>query len=291
MLWHLATGIFDMKYYQMNGAGNAFAILDGRGEKLKLDKDAVQRIAKSANADQVVSLEHSMRGDIFMRIWNNTGDEVSACGNATRCVGWIMMQERSRDVIKIETEAGLLRASRHGNGETQISVDMGSPLLKWEEIPLSERMDTRGIDLKIGPIDDPYLQLPGCVNMGNPHCTFFTDDLDSLDIPAIGPLIEGHMLFPEKVNAGFAQVIDRKCIRLRVWERDAGLTKACGTGACAAVVAGARKQLVDRACTVLTDGGELFIEWREADDRVIMTGPVELERQALINSPNKPVFK
>ncbi len=270
-----------MKFYQMNGCGNGFAILDGRGERMNLDAAAIQRIANAAGADQVIALEHSMRADIFMRIWNNDGGEVSACGNVSRCVGWLMMKERNRPEIRIETDAGVLIA-RRADEDHMISVDMGSPLLKWEEIPLAERMDTRGIDLKIGPIDAPYLQLPGAVNMGNPHCTFFVDDVDALDIPAIGPLIEGHMLFPEKVNAGFAQVLGPDCIRLRVWERAAGLTKACGTGACAAVVAGVRKNLISRKCTVIVDGGELQIEWRESDDHVIMTGPVELERQANI---------
>lgn len=270
-----------MKYYQMNGCGNAFAILDGRGEQLKLDEGAIQRIARASGADQVIALEHSMRGDVFMRIWNNDGGEVAACGNVTRCVGWLVMNERSKPQAKIETEAGLLIAHRTDK-DNIIAVDMGSPLLKWEEIPLAERMDTRGIDVKIGPIDAPYLQLPGAVNMGNPHCVFFVDDVDALDIEAIGPLIEGHPLFPEKVNAGFAQVLAPDCIRLRVWERGAGLTKACGTGACAAVVAGVRKQLIDRKCTVIVDGGELIIEWRESDDHVIMTGPVELEKKATV---------
>lgn len=267
-----------MKYYQMNGCGNAFAILDGRGRQLHLDEDAVRRIATSANADQVISLEHSMRGDIFMRIWNNTGEEVSACGNATRCVGWLVMNERGKDNVKIETDAGLLLAE--DKGDKRIAVDMGSPLLKWEEIPLAERMDTRAIDVKIGPIDNPYLSLPGAVNMGNPHCTFFVDDIDSIDIEAIGPLVEGHPLFPKKVNAGFAQILSSDRMRLRVWERGAGLTKACGTGACAAVVAASRKNLIERSCTVVVDGGELEIEWRESDDHVIMTGPVEMDKQA-----------
>ena len=270
-----------MKYYQMNGCGNAFAILDGRGARLNMTQSAVARIARSASADQVIALEHSMRGDVFMRIWNSDGGEVSACGNASRCVGWIVMNERGRDDVKIETEAGLLFAERRPEQE-QISVDMGSPLLKWEEIPLAERMDTRGIDIKIGPIDDPHLSMPGAVNMGNPHCTFFVDDLDDVDVAGVGPLVEGHMLFPEKVNAGFAQVITKDHIRLRVWERGAGLTKACGTGACAAVVVGARKGLIDRNCKVTVDGGELFIEWRESDDHVIMTGPIVVEKQVVL---------
>lgn len=265
-----------MKYYQMNGCGNAFAILDGRGARLNMNPPAVARIAQAAGADQVIALEHSMRGDVFMRIWNKDGGEVEACGNASRCVGWIVMNERGRDAVKIETEAGMLSAE--GKGEMMVAVDMGSPLLKWEEIPLAERMDTRGIDLKIGPIDNPAFSLPGAVNMGNPHCTFFVDDIEAVDVEAVGPLVEGHMMFPEKVNAGFAQVLARNKIRLRVWERGAGLTKACGTGACAAVVAGARKSLIDRQCTVILDGGELHIDWRESDDHVIMTGPVAMDK-------------
>ena len=239
--------------------------------------EAVARIASSAEADQVLALEHSMRGDVFMRIWNNDGGEVTACGNATRCVAWLLMRERNQDSVKIETEAGLLLAQR--SSQDLISVDMGSPLLKWEEIPLAERMDTRGIDVKLGPIDAPYLQLPGAVSMGNPHCVFFVDSLDDINVEAIGPLVEGHPLFPEKTNVGFAQLISRSEIRLRVWERGAGLTKACGTGACAAVVAGVRKTLLDRKCLVHVDGGELVIEWRETDDHVIMTGPVEIEKE------------
>ena len=187
------------------------------------------------------------------------------------------MQERNRDIVKIETEAGMLSAEK--TGHMQVAVDMGSPLLKWEEIPLAERMDTRGIDIKIGPIDNPYLSLPGAVNMGNPHCTFFVEDLSTVDIEAVGPLVEGHMMFPEKVNVGFAQIISREEIRLRVWERGAGLTKACGTGACAAVVAGARKNLIDRSCKVNVDGGELHIDWRTIDDHVIMTGPIAVDKQ------------
>lgn len=216
-----------------------------------------------------------MRGDVFMRIWNSNGSEVGACGNAARCAAWLVMEETGADTVKIETEAGLLASER--KGPTQIAVDMGSPLLKWEEIPLAERMDTRGIDLKIGPIDNPVLSLPGAVNMGNPHAVFFVDDIAAVDIETVGPLVEGHMLFPQKVNAGFAQILSPDRIRLRVWERDAGLTQACGSGACAAVVAAHRRGLTDREATVVADGGELHIHWRESDDRVIMTGPIEME--------------
>ena len=158
-----------------------------------------------------------------------------------------------------------------------ITVDMGSPLMGWEDIPLAEKMDVRGVDVKIGPMDNPILSRPAVVSMGNPHAVFFVSDVDAYDIPALGPLVEWHPLFPEGTNVGFAQVIDRNTIRLRVWERGAGLTKACGTGACAALVCAARAKLTERKAKLILDGGELLIEWRESDDRVYMTGPVELE--------------
>lgn len=267
-----------MKIWKMNGAGNAFVIFDGRSEKLDLTPERIRAIAdpkEGAGADQVIAMERSLRGDVFMRIWNNDGSEVSACGNATRCVGWLAMEESGRDQIVIETQAGRLKAER--KGPHMIAVDMGSPLLKWEEIPLAERMDTRGIDLKVGPIDAPYLQLPGAVNMGNPHVVFFVPDVMAIDVKAVGSLVEWHPLFPQGVNVGFAQVKSPTHIRLRVWERGAGLTKSCGTGACAALVAANRKGVTGRRATVTTDGGDLIIDWNEEHDRVIMTGPVELE--------------
>lgn len=267
-----------MKFFKMNGAGNAFVIFDARKEKLALTPDQVRAIAHpdtGAGADQVIAMEPSIRGDVFMRIWNADGDEVEACGNAARCVAWLVMEESGREKLAVETVVGKLAAVRAGR--TQISVDMGSPLLKWEEIPLAERMDTRGIDLKIGPIDAPYLHLPGAVNMGNPHCVFFVPDVASIDVKAVGSLVEWHPLFPQGVNVGFAQINAPDAMRLRVWERGAGLTKACGTGACAAVVAAHRRGLCDRKVTVAMDGGDLHIDWKADHDRVIMTGPVELE--------------
>lgn len=267
-----------MKFYKMNGAGNSFVIFDSREEPLAADADRIRQIADpltGVGADQVIAMENSVRGDVFMRIWNRDGSEAEACGNATRCVAWLMMQESGGGETTVETVAGLL-ASRDA-GEHMVSVDMGSPLLKWEEIPLAERMDTRGIDLKIGPIDDPYMQLPGAVNMGNPHIVFFVPALDEVDVAAAGSLVENHPLFPEGVNVGFAEVIDHETMRLRTWERGVGLTKACGSNICAAVVAANRRNLTGRSVSVHNDGGIVHIEWRESDDHVIMTGPIELE--------------
>lgn len=267
-----------MKFYKMNGAGNSFVIFDAREEALAADPARIRQIADPATgvgADQVIAMEKSLRGDVFMRIWNRDGSEAEACGNATRCVAWLIMQESGGEEATVETVAGLL-ASRDA-GEQLVTVDMGSPLLRWEEIPLSERMDTRGIDLKIGPIDDPYLQLPGAVNMGNPHIVFFVPNLDEVDVAAAGSLVENHPIFPEGVNVGFAQILDADNMRLRTWERGVGLTKACGSNICAAVVAGHRRKLCSRSVSVQNDGGVVHIEWREADDHVLMTGPIELE--------------
>jgi diaminopimelate epimerase len=267
-----------MKFFKMNGAGNSFVIFDARREKLSLTPERIREIADpvtGAGADQIIAMEPSIRGDVFMRIWNKDGGEVAACGNATRCVASLVMEEQGSDALTVETAAGRLAATR--NREGRVSVDMGSPLLKWEEIPLSERMDTRGIDLKVGPQDAPYLQLPGAVNMGNPHCVFFVPDVSKVDVAGIGAMIEHHPLFPQATNVEFVQVNSPRHMRVRVWERGVGITQACGTGACASVVAANRRGLVERSCVVQMDGGDLQVHWREDHDRVILTGPVELE--------------
>jgi diaminopimelate epimerase len=167
-------------------------------------------------------------------------------------------------------------------GDFAVSVDMGRPRLDWREVPLAEEMDTRNIELQVGPIDAPHLHTPGAVSMGNPHVVFFVQDAEAAPVREAGSLIEHHPLFPEGVNVGFAEPRGRDRIRLRVWERGAGLTKACGTGACAALVAAHRRGLVDRSATMELDGGELRIEWRSGDDHVIMTGAVELEGEGVL---------
>ncbi|MEL7129685.1 MAG: diaminopimelate epimerase [Pseudomonadota bacterium] len=265
-----------MKFWKMNGAGNAFMIFDARETPFAPTAEDIRTIAADTRSDQIIALERAVSRDVFMRIWNASGDEVSACGNVSRCVGEILLEETGKDQVTIQTAADILKAFRAEDG--LITVDMGSPLLGWEDIPLSEAMDVRGVDVKIGPMEAPILSRPAVVSMGNPHAVFFVDDIDAYDIPQIGPLVEWHPLFPEGVNVGFAQVIDRQTIRLRVWERGAGLTLACGTGACAALVCAARAGRTGRTARLILDGGELTIDWREDTDRVMMTGPVELEK-------------
>ncbi len=267
-------------FLKMNGLGNDFVVVEARGEAFRPTPAEARAIADRVNGvgcDQLIAIEPTSRADAFMRIWNADGGQVDACGNATRCVAWLLMEAAGRDDVVIETQAGLLSAVR-AEGDKRISVDMGPPLLRWDQIPLAEEMDTTGFELQVGPIDAPHLHTPGAVNMGNPHVVFFVDEepSDAL-VNGSGSLIEHHPMLPEAANVGFAFVKSPDRIRLRVWERGVGMTKACGTGACAALVAASRRGLTGRSATIEMDGGELHIDWREDDGHVIMTGPVALE--------------
>jgi diaminopimelate epimerase len=266
-------------FLKMNGLGNEFVVVQADSGPFRPSADQVRawadREAGGPGFDQLISIEPSADADAFMRVWNADGGQVETCGNALRCVGWLLMEAAGVGHVSIDTAAGQVDAAR--GGEKLVSVDMGEPRLNWDQIPLEEEMDTRGIELQVGPIDAPLFHTPGAVNMGNPHVVFFVTDIDKVDVRAVGSLVEHHPLFPQGVNVGFAQPKGRDRIRLRVWERGAGLTKACGTGACAALVACARRGLTDRKATLELDGGELTIEWRESDGHVIMTGPISVD--------------
>ena len=266
-------------FLKMNGLGNDFVVVEARSEPFAPSAEEVRAIADregGIGCDQLIAIEPaSGEADVRVRFWNADGEEVGACGNGSRCVGWLVMEAAGRDEAVLEVGDRLLRTTRAGDG--LVSVDMGEPGLDWTDIPLEEPMDTRGIELQVGPIDAPLLHTPGAVSMGNPHVVFFVDDIDTAPVREVGPMIEHHRLFPEGVNVGFAQVKARDHIRLRVWERGAGLPRACGTGACAALVACARRGLTDRTARLELDGGDLTIEWRAADNHVIMTGPASLD--------------
>lgn len=269
----------------MHGAGNAIVVLDLRGTALRVSAAEARAIAADPGStfDQLMVLHDPVTPgtDAFMRIYNTDGSESGACGNGTRCVAYAMLDdpamarpaEGSR--LLLETSAGRVGVRR--NSERSFTVDMGKPRLAWDEIPLAEPFpDTRRIELQVGPIDAPVLHSPGVVNMGNPHAVFFVDsDPDGYDLVRVGPLLENHPVFPERANISVAQVLGREAIKLRVWERGAGLTLACGTAACATVVAASRLRMIGRQATVSLPGGDLFVEWR-ADDHVLMTGPVAL---------------
>ena len=268
----------------MNGAGNRFGVFDARGHEgfTMTEAHAIATAKKDGpmgplGADQIIIMRPPKSGeaDVFMEIWNAQGFEVDACGNASRCIPWLFMKESGKDKTVLQTNAGLLQTKR--TGALAVSVDMGAPKLEWNEIPLKEYMDTRVVDVKVGPIDAPLLARPGAVNMGNPHCVFFVENAEKVAAEKIGPMIEFHPLFPQQANIGFAEIRSASEIRLRVWERGVGLTKACGTGACAALVAAHRQSRTGRKADVIMDGGALQIEWQEDNNHVIMNGPVALE--------------
>jgi diaminopimelate epimerase len=265
-------------FRKMNGLGNDFVVLDARARPLALGEDAVRDIAdrkEGIGCDQIIALEPSRRADVFMRIWNSDGGEVGACGNAARCVASLIAAERGERKVSIETESGMLSAAVNRDGS--VTIDMDAPRFAWNEIPLSEPApDTRRIDLQIGP-EDPVLRSPSVVNVGNPHCLFFVDDVKAHDLARFGPMLEHHPLFPERANISLVQVLGPDAIKVRTWERGAGLTRACGTAACAAAVAAARRELTAREVKVSLPGGDLLIEWRESDGHILMTGPYALD--------------
>jgi diaminopimelate epimerase len=272
-------------FRKMNGLGNEFAVFDGRSGPVSLSAEAIRKLGQpnAIGFDQMITLERPKAGaDVFMRIHNRDGGEVDACGNATRCVGWLVMGEKGVTSATIETNAGLLRAFESGKPET-VSVDMGKPRFAWNEIPLAEEFrDTRAIELQIGPIDAPILHSPSAVSMGNPHAIFWVDDVDAFDLGRFGPLLENHPIFPDRANISLAHVTARDAVTVKTWERGVGLTKACGTAACAAAVAAMRKKLTDNKVTVTLPGGPLLVEWRD-DGHVWMTGPVETEFEGTID--------
>ena len=271
-------------FVKMNGAGNDFVVVNALEQPFGPTEDQIRTLGDRETGegfDQLIAIEPSATADAFMRVWNADGSMVETCGNALRCVGWLLMQANGADRVVIDTAGGATTATRAG--DHRVTVDMGKPRLDWTQVPLAEEMDTRGIELQVGPIDAPILHTPGAVSMGNPHVVFFTDRQDDGFVTGSGSLVEHHPLFPQGVNVGFANVLDRDHIRLRVWERGAGLTKACGTGACAALVATARRGLTERKATVVVDGGELIIDWDATTDHVLMTGPVEVERTGVLS--------
>ncbi|SDR12192.1 diaminopimelate epimerase [Brevundimonas sp. 374] len=271
-------------FVKMNGAGNDFVVVNALEQPFAPSEDQIRALGDRQTGegfDQLIAIEPSDTADAFMRVWNADGSMVETCGNALRCVGWLLMQANASDRVVIDTAGGPTTATRAG--DHRVTVDMGKPRLDWTQVPLAEEMDTRGIELQVGPIDAPILHTPGAVSMGNPHVVFFTDRQDDGFVTGSGSLVEHHPLFPQGVNVGFANVLDRDHIRLRVWERGAGLTKACGTGACAALVATARRGLTERKATVVVDGGELVIDWDVETDHVLMTGPVEIERTGVLS--------
>ncbi len=268
-------------FVKMNGIGNEIVIVDMRRDSDgRISAADARAVAQPAGApyDQLMALypPRTPGTDAFIRIYNNDGSEAGACGNGMRCVASLVAGESHKSSLTFETSAGLLNCTRNPDGT--FTVDMGRPRFAWNEIPLAEEFrDTRAIELQIGPIDKPVLHSPSVVNMGNPHAVFWVDDVSAYDLHRFGPLLENHPMFPERANITLAHIVSRDHIVIRTWERGAGLTKACGSAACAAAVAAARLKRTNRKVIVTLPGGDLTIEWRERDDHVLMTGLAEFE--------------
>ena len=265
-------------FVKMNGLGNEIIVVDMRARPQDITAAEARAAAAAAAYDQLMAIYPSrLTGtDAYVCIFNNDGSEAGACGNGMRCVAEILFKENRKSVLTIETRAGLLKC-RQGRTALTYTVDMGRPRFKWNEIPLAREFhDTRAIELQIGPIDRPILHSPSVASMGNPHAVFWVADVNAYDLGKIGPLLENHPIFPDRANISLAQVISRDRLVVRTWERGAGLTRACGSAACAAVVCAIRIGRTDRKVTVTLPGGDLDIEWHE-DDHVLMTGPIEYE--------------
>lgn len=258
-------------FLKMHGIGNDFVVIDGRRRQLDLSRRQARAIADrrtGVGGDQLIVIEppRDRQADAFMRIYNSDGGQAEACGNATRCVASLVMDETGAAHAIIETVAGLLDCEAAENG--QVSVDMGQAGLDWRDIPTARAIDTAHLDISSGPLQDPV-----GVGMGNPHAVFFVDDADAVDLAVHGPAMENHPIFPQRANIGVATILSRREIRLRVWERGVGETLACGSGACAAIVAAVRRGLCGREADVHLNGGILQMQWL-ADGHVLMTGPV-----------------
>jgi len=257
-------------FVKMHGLGNDFVVLDGRREAIALGAEGATKLADrhtGIGCDQVILIEPPRHpaARVKMIIRNSDGGEAGACGNAARCVADLIRRQTGDVGVRIETIAGLLETEVMPDG--RVAVDMGPARTDWHEIPLAYATQTDRVGLALGPLSAPV-----CTNIGNPHATFFVDDVEAIDLVELGPILERHPLFPERANIGIAEVRDRRHIRLRVWERGSGLTRACGSGACAALVAAHRRRLAERRAVVELDGGTLDIVWRE-NGHVLMTGP------------------
>jgi diaminopimelate epimerase len=274
-------------FLKMHGLGNDFVVIDARREPFSPTAAQAQRIAdrhRGVGFDQLILIEPPRRREAaaFLRFLNSDGSESGACGNGTRCLAWLLMTEAETDKITLEARGGLLPCELLDDG--RVRVDMGEARTNWKEIPLAEKRDTLHLEIAAGPLKDPV-----GVSMGNPHAVFFVEDAEEIDLDSLGPGLEHHSLFPERANIGVASLIGKNALRLRVWERGAGITLACGSGACAAAVAACRRGLTGRKVAITVDGSldeetgeDLEIEWRKSDGHVLMTGPYALGFQGLL---------
>ena len=268
--------------YKMDGLGNDFIIFDGRAKPILLTKDQIIKISNRNNigCDQVILIQKDKNSNAYLKFYNSDGGEISACGNGSRCVAYFLMKEYKNEKISLRTNAGILEAKLNIND--LVSINMGRPNFNWNEIPLLKNMNNKNLELKISNIEGKEIVGGFSLNVGNPHVVFFVEDLNKFNLEDIGPKIENHYFFPEKCNVTLAKIKNKKNIEVKVWERGAGLTKACGTAACAAAVSGAILNLNDRSVNIEFSTGILNIDWKN-DNNIHMTGEVSEVKKIEIN--------
>ncbi len=272
----------NLEAYKMDGLGNDFIIFDRREKYISLTKDQIVKISDRNNigCDQVIFIDKDENSNAFLKFYNSDGGEISACGNGSRCVAYLLMKENKNKEILIKTRVGILQAKL--NDKNQVTINMGQPKFDWNKIPLLKNMDNKNLKIKINNISGKEIVGGFSLSIGNPHVIFFVEDLNQFDLKEIGPKIENHSYFPEKCNVTLANIKNKNHIKVKVWERGAGITKACGTAACATAVAGSFQKLNERCVDIEFPEGILNIDWKE-NNNVYMTGEVSEVKKIIVN--------
>ena len=272
----------NLEAYKMDGLGNDFIIFDNRKKSIFLTKDQIIKISNRNNigCDQVIFIDKDEKSNSFIKFFNSDGGETSACGNGSRCVAYLLMSENNSKKISLRTKIGILDAEL--NEKNLVSINMGQPNFKWDAIPLIKKMDNKNLKIKINNKDGKEIIGGFSLSVGNPHIIFFVEDLDQFNLEEIGPKIENHNYFPEKCNVTLANVKNKKHIKVKVWERGAGLTKACGTAACATAISGSVLKLIERNADIEFSEGFLNINWK-SNNNIYMTGEVSKVKKIMVN--------
>ena len=268
--------------YKMDGLGNDFIIFDQRKKSVSLTKEQIIKIAdrNSIGCDQVIFIDKDESNNAFLKFYNSDGGEISACGNGSRCVAYLLMKESNSNKISLKTKIGILQAEL--NDKNLVSINMGQPNFEWNKIPLLKKMDNQNLEIKIYSVDGKEVVGGFSLSVGNPHVIFFVEDFSKFNLREIGPKVENHSYFPEKCNVTLANIKNRKHVKIKVWERGAGLTKACGTAACATAVSGAVLKLNEKCVDIEFPEGLLNINWKK-DNNIYMTGKVSEVKKISVN--------
>ena len=272
----------NLQAYKMDGLGNDFIIFDKREKPISLSKEQIIKISDRNNigCDQVIFIDKDKSSNAFLKFYNSDGGEISACGNGSRCVAYLLMKENNKKKISLKTKVGILHAEL--NDKNLVSINMGQPNFEWNKIPLLKQMDNKNLEIKINNNDGKEIKGGFSLSVGNPHTIFFVKDINHFNLKEIGPKIENHSYFPEKCNVTLASIKNKKHVKVKVWERGAGLTKACGTAACATAVSGAVLKLNERCVDIEFSGGILNIDWKK-DNNIYMTGKVSEVKKIVVN--------